>query len=235
MSGRDMKTTRNVLAELIDNTREVNGWSDQAVANRAVAAGHPLSKANLSRVRNTPLKTLVPEQAEAIAAGLGLTLRTVVAAALETLGLPAGEASRSAETAIQADPSITAETKRVMLAMLKAARPGVTARTGELSPKISDGRHTQLPSLGPIGGTSLPDGQKTPPNVGETMPMDDDLVSSPDELGEVVVGDASSAARAHERSRDVRQAASAKTEVEIVAQVESDGSHVKRRRRGSAS
>ncbi len=119
------KPTTNALAKLLDETRNATGMSDPDVARRAQKAGHTLTKSNLSRIRLTPIKQIVPDLIYAMAAGLSLPPHTVLRAALETVGLPAGEASTSPESATRADLGLSDGTKRAILAILRDARKEV--------------------------------------------------------------------------------------------------------------
>lgn len=112
------------LAALIDAVKHVNGWSDEDIAARARAAGHDMSKQNMSRIRTErPLRQIGSKAMRALSAGLGVALVDVVRAALVSAELPdaIGE-SVSAEWAIRHDPDVSATMRRVLLTLLAEAK-----------------------------------------------------------------------------------------------------------------
>lgn len=111
------------LAGLIDAVKLANGWSDEDIAARARAAGHAISKQNVSRTRTEPVLQVSSKFMRGLAAGLGVALVDVVRAALVSAGLPdaIGE-SVSAEWAIRHDPDVPAHLRRVLLTLLADAK-----------------------------------------------------------------------------------------------------------------
>lgn len=132
----------NPLAKLIDAAREANGWSDPDVVRRAKAAGHQISKSHISGIRREGVTALKASLVLALADGLGVPVREVLRAALETLGLPAGDNSISPEQALRNDPSIPVGAKQMILMQIRAARDAAT-QTGTTSEEIQEPKQDQ--------------------------------------------------------------------------------------------
>lgn len=141
-----MTTAGNPLAQLIDTVKEANGWSDPMIVARARHAGHQISKSLVSTIRREGMATLVPGTIRALADGLGVPVVRVLRAALESAGLPVGDESVAPETAVRNDLTLSDETKRVLLAMLREARiAGITTELQGVNPipdRVKRGRQT---------------------------------------------------------------------------------------------
>lgn len=116
-----MTDASNSIARLIDSVKEVNGWSDPVIAERATRAGHQRSKSWVSDIRNNGM-SITSDTVHALAAGLGVPVSRVLRAALEAIGLPYGNESNSPEAAIRADPTLSEETKRTLLMLIGESR-----------------------------------------------------------------------------------------------------------------
>jgi hypothetical protein len=111
----------HALAELIDAARRADPrWSSfDLLARRARARGHHVSRANLARIRNEHVKTFSAGQVLMLAAALDLPLTQVIRAYLEAMGLPYAEPRpASVESAVAADPRLSADDKTHLLALL---------------------------------------------------------------------------------------------------------------------
>jgi len=121
------------LAELIDETRRVNGWSDQDIADRANRLGYKLSKSNISRIRNSEIIALNIGFVKAIAAAMGLPPAMVARAALASAGIIIGVDEWTIEEAIKRDITLSLESKQTLLLMVQSMRiagTDVTPATG---------------------------------------------------------------------------------------------------------
>jgi hypothetical protein len=105
----------HALARLIDAVAEAHRYSDEDIAKRARARGHHLSKSNISRIRNEPVKSVNAAQMNALADGLGLPVSTVLQAALTSMGLPTGGARNRFEDVVKADPNLLPEARAHLL------------------------------------------------------------------------------------------------------------------------
>lgn len=113
----------HALAVLIDETRAANNWSDQDVADRASKSGYKLSKSNISRIRNSPVVALNIDTVSALAEGLRIPRSVVAFAALASMGIVALDSGQlTADAAISRDPTLTAENKKHLLALLSSMR-----------------------------------------------------------------------------------------------------------------
>lgn len=112
---------KHALGALIEDTIERNHWTQETVAERARSNGFKMSTQNLSRIKNAPLTTLVPEQVRAIAAGLQLPVSVVLEAALESLGFT-NDSSRhlGVEEAAKYDHRLSARDRRILAAVVNA-------------------------------------------------------------------------------------------------------------------
>jgi hypothetical protein len=146
----------HAVAALIDAVKDANRWSDTDIVDRASRQGHAMSKSNISRLRLQDIKSLSGDQVRALAAGLDLPVRQVVAAFLTSMALPLGEEPVTVEEALRSE--LYPETVRRMVLQVLAAstsvdfvRPGrfdveyVTgARHGDSSPTPADAQVHQL-------------------------------------------------------------------------------------------
>jgi len=111
--------SKHALGALIEDTIERNHWTQESVVERARSQGFKMSTQNLSRIKNSPVTTLVPEQVRAVSAGLQLPVSVVLAAALESLGFT-HEPSRQpgVEEAVKYDHRLSARDRRILTAVV---------------------------------------------------------------------------------------------------------------------
>lgn len=114
--------TRMALAALIDDTEARNDWRDPKVAEQAKDRGHVLTKSDISYYRLNGMRTLKASKVHALAAGLQVPPYRVALAVLHDLGIDVPLDIRSPEEAIQHDHTLSAITRRHLLAMLKDER-----------------------------------------------------------------------------------------------------------------
>ncbi|MGW4123644.1 hypothetical protein [Nocardia sp. NPDC004711] len=118
-----MQQPRHPLAALIDRAEDSNGWSDADVTRRATAAGHRLSKSNLSRIRNTEVVSITGSTIRALAAGLEVPESEVVRAALASMQIDIPELGEvDLEAAIKRESAISARDKGMLLDLTRAMR-----------------------------------------------------------------------------------------------------------------
>lgn len=114
---------RSPLAELVDEVAAANGWSRREISRRAQSKGHDLSPSRLGQLLNEhPLPGIQADKIAALAAGLAIPEERVARAALASLGFridPDGASLTPAE-AIRRDPSLSADTKAALLAVLRS-------------------------------------------------------------------------------------------------------------------
>lgn len=111
------------LGALIERVKNANHWSDQEICDNAGRHGHKLVKQTLSDMRRDRMAFISPRTIRGLADGLGVSVNEVVRAALAQLGLAAYRPDDwSAEEAVRADASLSADTKRALLAIIAAAR-----------------------------------------------------------------------------------------------------------------
>lgn len=124
----DMPSTaaRGALAALIDDTEEINEWTDRRVAQQAVEAGCKLTKSDLSLFRLQGMRTLVPAKVTALAAGLHLPAYRVALAVLADLGVTVPQDVRSPEDAIHHDHTLSARTRQTLLLLIEQDRRQAT-------------------------------------------------------------------------------------------------------------
>lgn len=125
-----MNAARHPLADLVDRVREMNGWSDPQVVERARARGFELSKSNISRVRNQPVVSLTRSTIEGLAAGLGIPTSEVARAALESMGIELVDAGTlDLETVIRMDATLPLVSKEMLLGLVRQMRTLETRRS----------------------------------------------------------------------------------------------------------
>lgn len=225
---------RNYLGELIDDVKGWRpSWSDQVIADRAVRAGHQLSKANISRIRMKPIRMVVPEQIRALAEGLKMRERPVLVAALLTLGLSEAAVDvnpedLTPEEAIESDYKLSPGTKGALLAVLAAARAAppelkpryvgvgpvtytadVTDLEGGLGSSFQDRQDSVSPAVPPNGGSSVLRGVEDAGQLDDATPAGDDQNL---ETGMIIVDDDAPGAAAESKARAARKRADAPVE-----------------------
>lgn len=144
--------SKHALVALIEDTVERNHWTQESVVERARSSEFRMSTQNLSRVKNSPVTTLVPEQVRDIAAGLQLPVSVIPGATLESLGFTS-EPSRQlgVEEAVKYDHGLSARDRRVLAAVVtellatdgegamdNAKHPAPTYRAGDAGNNVRD-------------------------------------------------------------------------------------------------
>lgn len=118
-----MQKARHQLAALLDRIRELNGWSDTQIVERATRAGETLSKSNISRVRNTDVVSLTGSTIRGLAAGLGIPQGEVARAALESMGITLADAGNlDLETVIKTDATLSNDNREMLLGLVSQMR-----------------------------------------------------------------------------------------------------------------
>jgi transcriptional regulator with XRE-family HTH domain len=126
-----MQNARHPLAALMDRVRELNGWSDSQLVERATKAGETLSKSNISRVRNTDVVSLTSSTIKGLAAGLGISESEVAAAALRSMGInPVDPGTLDLETVIRLDSTLSSDHRALLLSSLRQMRELEANRAG---------------------------------------------------------------------------------------------------------
>jgi hypothetical protein len=115
------------LGRLIAERRRIEGWSMQAVVDRAAALGEALGKSNLARLEAEPPLAITRKTVLGLASGLGVTPLTVANAVLESWGIETRpvEVTDSLAT-IAIDPSLSDRHRRQLRALIvemRSARP----------------------------------------------------------------------------------------------------------------
>jgi hypothetical protein len=113
----------HAVAPLIDAVKDANRWSDTDIVDRASKQGHAMSKSNISRLRLQAIMSLSGDQVRALAAGLDLPVRQVVAAFLTSMALPVGDEPSSVEAALRSE--LYPENVRRMVLQVLAASASV--------------------------------------------------------------------------------------------------------------
>jgi len=147
-------SSAHALAALIEQRKESNGWSNNDIGQRAARAGHQLSGKNVWRLTTQPVITLKAETMRALASGLDLPVMEVVQAALLSMGFKVTEGRATPEEAVAADPALSSEAKRMLLAQLEALRTGgekpeteLTATLRKLDAGFTDADRANIISL----------------------------------------------------------------------------------------
>lgn len=111
------------LGELIVSRMRVNGWSTDAVVDRAERAGHTLGRSNLNRIVNAPVVSIKGEVIRALADGIGVSDRLVANAALESMGVtpPVVEVT-DALAAVDIDPTLSDANRRQLRLLIEQMR-----------------------------------------------------------------------------------------------------------------
>lgn len=126
----------HALALLIDEVKAAQDLSDEDIARIATRGGFAISKQHIAHLRKQdPLKSIVPDTMRALAVGMGVPLARVVAAALPSAGLPSGlPEDWSVEAAIDHDPELTVQSKRMLHTLLASARGEQSVKRSRVVP-----------------------------------------------------------------------------------------------------
>lgn len=143
-------TPKHPLADLIDGIADANGWSDESIAARARQRGHRLSKSNVSRIRNSPVRSISLEQVTALADGLRTSPRAVLSAAVASMGFSLYEGGRrSPEDAISGDHTISEHDRLLLLSLLDAVRRMTIQEAVDGQPPTTPRAQLQRPDMPP--------------------------------------------------------------------------------------
>lgn len=110
------------LAALIAEIEARNDWSDRRVVEQAQAAGHKLTTSDMSDYRHRGMRTIIPRKIIALGRGLHIPAYRVAVAVLSDVGIDVPFDVRTPEDAIAADETISAATRRALLAILREDR-----------------------------------------------------------------------------------------------------------------
>lgn len=112
------------LAALIDEIEHRNEWTDVRVSAQATAAGYKVTPSDISDYRHRGMRQIVPAKLIGLARGLQIPPYRVAIAVLSDVGIDVPFDVRSPEDAIAADTTISAATRRALLAILREDRSG---------------------------------------------------------------------------------------------------------------
>lgn len=112
------------LAELIDETKRINGWSDMDIVRRAQQRrpNVRLTKQDVSGWRNHGMQHLNPLKVDVLAVGLRIPAYRVALAVLADQGIEVPVEVRTPEEAIRHDHTLTAHTRETVLLLIEAGR-----------------------------------------------------------------------------------------------------------------
>lgn len=156
------------LGALIEQQKRLNDLSNNELVARAAARGERLGKSNIGRVAAGDNPSLSRATIYGLAAGLGITPATVARAALADMGIILTEPEADSETAIRADPTLSEEGRRLLLAVLSeikaAPNPGsggddIYTPEGALNPNENRWERESAKHIGSLAATR----RKTPP------------------------------------------------------------------------
>lgn len=122
-------TTRTPMRELFDSVTRANGWSQREVERRIADRKYQLSKSRINQLINDyPLESISNNAIMAMAIGLGISPDRVALAAVQSMGYRIGGENLTPAEAIQRDATLSDDTRRALLSILRAAeterRPG---------------------------------------------------------------------------------------------------------------
>lgn len=114
----DMKKP-NAIGELVNAVCDANGWSRNDVAKRSDGG---FSKSRLGQLcSDYPLSGIQRDMIHALALALGVTPSRVAVAAIGAMGYQVPTADITPAEAIQQDTSLSDDTKRALLSILRTA------------------------------------------------------------------------------------------------------------------
>lgn len=115
----------HAVAALIQRVKDQDArWNENAaLARRAQAHGHRLTKQQIGDIVNKPIATIDAKRIHALAAALDVTPETVALAYLEAFGVRlSGVRQPGVEAAIRGDSRLSSDDKENLLALLGAMR-----------------------------------------------------------------------------------------------------------------
>ena len=123
------------VVELIQVARRSNrGLTFVEAAARATRMGHPISKSYISEILAQGMTTITRAKVAGIAAGFGIPADEVARAAMEDLGFPLNSVDLSPERAIRNDPTLSIETKAILVSVLETVRAASGGQNDDLTP-----------------------------------------------------------------------------------------------------
>lgn len=122
MGGAASTMSTMALAALIDDTKTRNDWTDPMIAERGSRDGYRLTKSDVSNYRRFGMRVIVPNKIKALAQGLGMPSYQVALAILADNGIVVPLEQTRPEVAIERDVTLTAASKRALLAILHGER-----------------------------------------------------------------------------------------------------------------
>ena len=118
-------TDRSPLRELYDSVTRANGWSSRDVERRIEERGEKMSKSRIGQLINTyPLPSISSDKIHALAVGLNVAPARVALAAIGSMGFRVHVDALTPAEAIARDETLTEDTKRALLSILRAAAEG---------------------------------------------------------------------------------------------------------------
>jgi hypothetical protein len=112
----------NELGELMESVRNANDWSygDIARHTEGIAGVKALSRSNVQRLATDyPLVSITRGAIQGLAAGMRVSPDRVALAAVQAMGFRPPVADMSAAEAVQRDPSLSSDTRRIVLTILR--------------------------------------------------------------------------------------------------------------------
>lgn len=119
---------RSPLRELFDEVTAANDWSQRDVEDRIALrfeGERGIGRSRVNQIINAmPLPSIKATAIRAIAAGLGISADRVAIAAVQSMGFRLASDDPSPAEAIRRDPSLSDETRRALLLILRASDEG---------------------------------------------------------------------------------------------------------------
>lgn len=116
-------TTRTPLRELYDSVTSASDWSLRDVEERAKVRGYSLSKSQIRNLANAwPLPSITRTAILGLAHGLGIAPERVAVAAVQSMGFRLAVDSITPAEAIMRDDTLSEDTRRALLSILRAAQ-----------------------------------------------------------------------------------------------------------------
>lgn len=114
---------RHPLGELIATIQQRDDLSFDKIVAQARAAGFEISRSNVGRLKDDPVKRIPVDTLHALAAGLRVPVGMVIRAALASAGVSLDQPSvRTPEQAVQEDALLSQRDKEAIIALIQAMR-----------------------------------------------------------------------------------------------------------------
>ena len=118
-------TDKSPLRELFDSVAKANGWSQRDVEKRIEARGEKLSKSRINQLINIyPLASVSSDAIYSLALGLNISPARVAIAAVQSMGFRIHVDDMTPAEAIARDVTLSDDTRRALLAILRGADDG---------------------------------------------------------------------------------------------------------------